>query len=118
VESAFRAKDAKGAEGSCWFFAQSDAVNPHSCGTSSGGEQLDIDVRRDFRFNLLMSAIELENAIQSLPPEELERFAEWFERFIDNQWDRKLESDVASGRLAAVARKADADFEAGRCTPL
>jgi hypothetical protein len=118
VESAFRAEDAKVAEWSCWFFAQSDAVNPHSCGASSGGEQLDIAVGRDFRFNTLMSAIELEDAVQSLPPEDLERFAEWFERFIDNQWDRKLESDIASGRLAAFARKADADFEAGRCAPL
>ena len=65
-----------------------------------------------------MSAIELENAVQQLPPEELERFTEWFEQFIEDVWDRKLESDVAEGRLDAVAKKADADFEAGRCTPL
>lgn len=65
-----------------------------------------------------MTAIELENAVQKLPPEELERFAEWFEHFIDNQWDKNFESDVSSGRLDAVAKKADADFEAGHCTPL
>lgn len=65
-----------------------------------------------------MSAIELENAVQQLPPEELERFTEWFEKFIEDAWDRKLESDVAEGRLDAVAKRADAGFEAGRCTPL
>jgi hypothetical protein len=65
-----------------------------------------------------MSAIELENAVRNLPPEDLERFAEWFEQFIDNQWDRKFSADVHAGRLAPVATKADADFEAGRCTPL
>ena len=65
-----------------------------------------------------MSAIELEKAVQNLPPEELEHFAEWFEYFIDTQWDRKFEADVASGKLDAVAKKADADFEAGHCTRL
>ncbi len=65
-----------------------------------------------------MSAIELENAVQNLPPDELERFAEWFEQFIDNQWDKKIAADVAEGMLARVAKKADEDFEAGRCTPL
>lgn len=62
--------------------------------------------------------IELERAVQKLPPEELERFAEWFEHFIDNQWDKKIESDVASGRLDGIAKKADEDFEAGYCTPM
>ena len=65
-----------------------------------------------------MSAIELENAVQKLPPAELERFAEWFEQFIDDQWDKKFSADVADGRLDAIGKKADGDFEAGRCTPL
>lgn len=80
--------------------------------------QKKIAVSRDLRHIFRMSAIELENAVQKLPPEELERFAEWFEHFIDNQWDKNFEADVASGRLDAVAKKADADFEAGLCTPL
>jgi len=65
-----------------------------------------------------MSAIELEDAVQNLPPEELARFAEWFEQFVDNQWDRKFSADVAAGKLDSAALKADAEFEAGRCTPL
>jgi len=80
--------------------------------------QKKIAVRRDLRHISCMSAIELENAVQKLPPEELERFAEWFEHFIDKQWDKNFEADVASGRLDAVAKKADSDFEAGHCTPL
>jgi hypothetical protein len=83
-----------------------------------GRWQKKIAVRRDLRHIPYMTAIELENAVQKLPPEELERFAEWFEHFIDNQWDKNFESDVTSGRLDAVAKKADADFEAGHCTPL
>jgi hypothetical protein len=65
-----------------------------------------------------VSAIELEDAVQNLPPKELARFAEWFEQFVDNQWDKKFSADVAAGRLESVAQKADADFEAGRCAPL
>lgn len=65
-----------------------------------------------------MSAIELEDAVQNLPPEELARFAEWFEQFVDNQWDKTFSADVAAGGLESAAQKADADFEAGRCTPL
>ncbi len=65
-----------------------------------------------------MSATELENAVQKLSPDELEQFAEWFQQFIDNQWEAKLASDIASGRLDAIAQRADQDFEAGRCKPL
>ncbi len=65
-----------------------------------------------------MSAIELQNAVQKLPPAELERFATWFEQFIDDQWDKRFSADVADGRLEAIRKKADGDFEAGRCTPL
>ena len=67
---------------------------------------------------LTMSATEIENAVQKLPPDELERFVEWFEQFIDNQWDAKLASDIATGKLDAVGQRADQDFEAGRCKPL
>ena len=65
-----------------------------------------------------MSAIELENAVQQLPPEELAQFASWFEHFVADQWDRQIESDILAGRLNMLAAKADADFESGRCTPL
>lgn len=65
-----------------------------------------------------MSAIELETAVQQLPPDQLERFANWFEHFVASRWDRQIESDILAGRLDGLAAKADADFEAGRCTPL
>lgn len=65
-----------------------------------------------------MSAIELENAVQKLPPDQLAKFASWFEHFIADQWDKQIESDISAGRLDKLAAKADSDFEAGRCTPL
>jgi hypothetical protein len=65
-----------------------------------------------------MSIEELQAAVAVLPVEELDRFSQWFEEFLADQWDRQIEADILAGRLDAAARRADEDFEAGRCTPL
>ena len=65
-----------------------------------------------------MSVQELENAIRQLSPEEFSRLAQWIDEFRAEQWDRQIETDIRAGRLDAAGRRADADFDAGRCTPL
>ncbi len=65
-----------------------------------------------------MSLQELEAAVLDLPTEELTAFAQWFEEHLADAWDRRIEADVAAGRLEKAGQRADADFEAGRCTPL
>jgi len=65
-----------------------------------------------------MSAIELEQAVKKLPPQELQIFSDWFEQYTSDKWDEKIEKDILSGRLAKLAAKADEDFEAGRCSSL
>jgi hypothetical protein len=65
-----------------------------------------------------MSAIELEQAVKKLPPQELQIFSDWFEQYTSDKWDEKIEKDILSGRLARLAAKADEDFEAGRCSIL
>jgi len=65
-----------------------------------------------------MSVDELESAVSRLSRDDLARFSDWFENFIADQWDRQIEADIAAGRLDAAGKKADEDFEAGRCTPL
>lgn len=65
-----------------------------------------------------MSVKDLQDAVARLPAEELERFSRWFEEFLADAWDRRIEADIAAGRLDAAGRRADDDFEAGRCTPL
>ena len=65
-----------------------------------------------------MSAIELEHAVQQLPPDQLEEFAHWFEEFIADQWDTQIEADIKAGKLDVFAAQADSEFEAGRCIPL
>lgn len=65
-----------------------------------------------------MSVEELQTAVAKLPAEELDRFSQWFEEFLAEQWDRRIEADILAGRFDAAGRRADEDFEAGRCTPL
>ncbi len=61
---------------------------------------------------------ELQTAVSSLPTAELTQFSEWFAEFMADQWDRQIEQDVASGRLAAALKRADEHYEAGRGKPL
>jgi hypothetical protein len=65
-----------------------------------------------------MSVEDLQTAVAQLPAEELDRFSLWFEEFLAEQWDRQIEADILAGRLDAAGRRADEEFEAGRCTPL
>jgi hypothetical protein len=65
-----------------------------------------------------MSVEDLESAISRLSAEELARFSAWFEDFMADRWDRQIEADIKAGRLDAAGKRADEDFEAGRCTPL
>jgi len=37
---------------------------------------------------------------------------------LNNSWDREFEADVKAGKLDALGKEADKDFEAGRCKPL
>lgn len=65
-----------------------------------------------------MSPEELESAVTHLPAEQLAAFARWFEEYLADEWDRRIEEDIRAGRLDEAGRQADADFEAGRCKPL
>ena len=65
-----------------------------------------------------MSVQELETAITRLSKEELTAFAQWFEEYMADEWDRRIEQDMRAGRLDAALKRADDHYEAGRCTPL
>jgi hypothetical protein len=65
-----------------------------------------------------MSVEDLETAVSRLSAVEFARFRDWFDEFAADQWDREIEADIVAGRFDAAGKKADEDFEAGRCTPL
>ena len=61
---------------------------------------------------------EIVAAISKLSYAELAAFRAWFAEFDANAWDRRLEQDVAAGRLDALADEALRDLREGRCTDL
>lgn len=65
-----------------------------------------------------MNIKDIESAIAQLPPSEVAELAEWFEEFQAQLWDAQLEQDVKSGRLDALLKQAEQDFENGRCGSL
>jgi hypothetical protein len=66
-----------------------------------------------------MTAVErLESEVAALSPNELAEFRDWFLDHDWAAWDRKLEDDVAAGRLDELADKALAHHAAGRTKPL
>ena len=63
-----------------------------------------------------MSVDELQAAITHLSAEEFDHLSRWLDEYRADLWDRRIEADILDGRLEAAGRRADEDFEAGRCT--
>jgi hypothetical protein len=60
----------------------------------------------------------IESEIAGLNQLELAELWEWFARFDAEAWDRQISSDVADGKLDALAERALAAHRAGKTTPL
>jgi len=61
---------------------------------------------------------EIEDAVEHLPPNDLIQFREWFEAFEAAAWDRKLENDVASGKLDSLVQEAQTEYKTGKTSEL
>jgi hypothetical protein len=61
---------------------------------------------------------EIERAVVALDQEKLAAFRAWFSKYDADNWDRRIEADVAAGRLDALASEALADLREGRCVEL
>lgn len=61
----------------------------------------------------MMSVEELQSAVAKLTVEELDRFSQWLEEFLSEQWDRRIDADILAGRLDTAGNRADGEFENG-----
>lgn len=67
----------------------------------------------------MMTTVEdIKTAIIHLSEAELRELRAWYEQFDAQQWDAQLASDVAAGRLDALADAAIRAFETGQTTEL
>jgi hypothetical protein len=60
-----------------------------------------------------MSVAELEAAIRTLPKEDLARFDQWYQQFIEEEWDEQIRQDVKAGKLDFLLDEAQKERAAG-----
>lgn len=58
-----------------------------------------------------MTIEELEIGVAGLAADELALFAQWFDEFRAEQWDRQIEADILAGKIEAAGKRADDYFE-------
>ncbi|HUD46478.1 MAG TPA: hypothetical protein VMR33_06590 [Candidatus Baltobacteraceae bacterium] len=66
----------------------------------------------------MSTVLEIERALQSLPVGDARKVADWLQHYLDENWDKQIDEDIAAGRLDKLAGKALEDFRAGRVKPL
>ena len=60
----------------------------------------------------------LEKEIESLTPEEMVEFRTWFMEYDSEVWDRKIEDDIAVGKLDDLADEALISHKQGKSNEL
>ncbi len=57
-----------------------------------------------------MTIEDLQEAVATLPPDQLAKFRDWFEALDAARFDEKIERNAKGGRLDRLAEQALADF--------
>ena len=65
-----------------------------------------------------MTVVEIENAIEKLPPEDFSKLSEWFSEYESQIWDEKIKRNLQNGNLKVLIEEAGKDFAEGNCRPL
>ena len=61
-----------------------------------------------------MSLAEIKSAIEKLSFEQRAELAAWLHGWNDDDWDKQMKRDIASGKLDDVLREVEDDIKAGR----
>ena len=48
-------------------------------------------------FGEIMTLHDIESTVKNLSDDELTVFARWFEEYLSDAWDRRIEEDIAAG---------------------
>jgi hypothetical protein len=66
----------------------------------------------------MKNLIELEAEIKHLPENEIRQLTKRLQDYLDEKWDRQMETDLTSGRLDRLIAKAEADIAANHVKDL
>ncbi len=61
---------------------------------------------------------EIEAAIKELPTVEARKLASWLNQYLDDAWDRQMQTDLATGKLDNFIAKVESDIAANRAKDL
>lgn len=61
---------------------------------------------------------EIEAAIKQLPEGDVRQLSIWLQAYLDEMWDRQIETDLKSGKLDKLIAKAEADIAANNVRDL
>ena len=61
---------------------------------------------------------EIEQAIKELPTVEARQLAGWLNEYLDDAWDRQMQTDLSTGKLDRFIAKAESEIEANRVKDL
>ena len=62
----------------------------------------------------MKTLIEIETAIKALSKSDARKLAEWLNEYLDDDWDKQMQTDLATGKLDNFIAKAESDIEANR----
>jgi hypothetical protein len=68
--------------------------------------------------NCMTTRFEVESAIEQMPEAEVRNLAKWLQDYLDNLWERQLETDLATGKLDALIARAEAEIESNQVRDL
>lgn len=64
-----------------------------------------------------MSAAEIIDQVQRLPPAEVFELGRWLREYESELWDRQIEADIRSGKLDKLGQGALEELRAGKTRP-
>lgn len=66
----------------------------------------------------MLEVEQVKTAVMNLSLPELTIFRKWYEEFESQKWDKKIETDIHTGKLDKLADEILKDFDAGLCAEL
>ena len=61
---------------------------------------------------------EIEQAIKELPTVEVRQLAGWLNEYLDDVWDRQMQTDLATGKLDKFMAKVESEIETNQVRDL
>jgi hypothetical protein len=64
-----------------------------------------------------VSAAEIIDQVQKLPPQEVFKLGRWLREYEAELWDQQIEADIRAGKLDKLSQEALEELRAGKTRP-